>query len=316
MDYKKRIDPELRRIAKKVPYNKAVIRGANLYQMLSFRLTGVPAEVTHRTVTLQGHKGFVFKTDIFEPTGRNEALPCLIDVHGGAFSYKAAGYQKKLACAYAARANCRVLFPDYHLAPKYPYPAAYQDILALYRWALEHAKELRIDREKLGLAGDSAGGSLAALVCNRYEQEGLQRPCLQMLVYPSTDLWMRSDSMQRFADAPVWNAKNSERMLQYYCGNLKAEEIDAASPLYNSLPQIVPAAYVETAEYDCLHDEGISYAEKLRSAGADVTLNETKGTIHGYDSALETKIVQENLKRRVLFLKKGFYKSLPDPTGA
>lgn len=307
MNDKERIDPELRRIAKHVPYNKAVIRCANLYQVLSFRLTGVPTGITHKTVTLKGYKSLPFKTEIFEPAGREEALPCLMDVHGGAFSYKAAGYQKKLACAYAARANCRVFFPDYHLAPKYPYPAAYADVLALYRWIMQHAEELSIDREKIGLAGDSAGGSLAALVCNNYEREGLRRPFLQMLVYPSTDLWMRSDSMKRFADAPVWSAKNSERMLQYYCGHLQAEEIAAASPLYSPLPQSIPDTYVETAEYDCLHDEGVLYAEKLRSAGANVTLNETRGTIHGYDSAFDTKIAQANLEKRVLFLKQKFH---------
>lgn len=307
MNYKERIDPELRRIAQHVPYNKAVIRCANVYQVLSFRLTGVPAGISHKTVALKGYKGLEFQTEIFEPAGRKEALPCLIDVHGGAFSYRAAGYQKKLACAYALRANCRVFFPDYHLAPKHPYPAAYEDVLALYRWITEHAEELCIDREKIGLAGDSAGGSLAALVCNNSEREGLRRPCLQMLIYPSTDLWMRSDSMKRFADAPVWSAKNSERMLQYYCVHLKAEEIDAASPLHNLLPKSIPDTYIETAEYDCLHDEGVLYAEKLRNAGAAVTLNETKGTIHGYDSAFDTRIAQDNLEKRVLFLKKGFY---------
>ncbi len=95
-------------------------------------------------------------------------------------------------------ANCRVCFPDYHLTPKYPYPAAYEDVLALYRWIMENADELGIDTEKMGVAGDSAGASIAALICNNYNSEELKQPCLQMLVYPLTDIEMQTDSMKKF----------------------------------------------------------------------------------------------------------------------
>lgn len=201
------------------------------------------------------------------------------------------------------KARCRVYFPDYHLTPKYPYPAAYEDVLALYKYIMEHSEEFGIDQEKIGVAGDSAGASIAALICNHYEHEKLKRPCIQMLVYPLTDVSMQTDSMKKFSDTPLWNSKNNRRMWSYYCKNLKAEEIYSASPMHSSLPQTIPDTYIETAEYDCLHDEGVQYGERLREAGAKV---EIKGTIHGYDSAINKKITICNIEKRILFLKKGF----------
>lgn len=305
MKYKNQINPELKKIARNVPYNKAIIKCANIFQVISCRLTTIPKDVTNRNITIKGHKGLKFKVEIFEPSNK-EKLPCLIYVHGGAFSYKASAYHKKLACIYAMKAKCRVYFPDYHLTPKYPYPAAYDDVLALYKYIMENPEELGINNEKIGVAGDSAGGSVAALICNNYEHEGLKRPCLQMLVYPLTDINMQTDSMKKFSDTPLWNSKNNKRMWLYYCTNLKAEDTYGASPMHSSLPQIIPDAYIETAEYDCLHDEGILYGKKLQEAGANVEINDTVGTIHGYDFALNTKTAISNIKKRILFLKKGF----------
>lgn len=76
--------------------------------------------------------------------------------------------------------------------------------------------------------------------------------------------------------------------------------------MHNTLPDKIPPTYMETAEFDCLHDEGVLYAKKLREAGANVELNETKGTIHGYDSALQTQIVKTQIAKRIAFLKKCF----------
>ena len=306
MKYIKHINSELKPIARNIPYNKAIIKCANIFQTVSFNLTRVPKEVINRNITIKGYKGLKFKVEIFEPADVKEKLPCLIYVHGGAFSYRASAYHKKLACIYAAKVGCRVYFPDYHLTPKYPYPAAYNDVLTLYKYIMENAKEFGIDNEKIGIAGDSAGASIAALICNNYERENLKRPCVQMLVYPLVDVDMQTDSMKKFSDTPLWNSQNNKRMWRYYCNNLKSEDIYGASPMHSSLPEEFPYTYIETAEYDCLHDEGIIYGKRLREAGADVEINETIGTIHGYDSAINTQIAVSNVKKRILFLKNGF----------
>lgn len=310
-DYKNLINPELRKIAVNIPYHEAIIKCANIFQTISFRATPIPDGVANRTITIKGHKNLKFKTEIFEPSNIKQKLPCLIYIHGGAFSYKAAAYHKKLACIYALKAKCRVYFPDYHLTPEYPYPAAYDDVLALYQCVMKNAEKWKIDSEKIALAGDSAGASLAALIANNYEREDLKPPCMQMLVYPLTDITMRTDSMKKFPDTPLWNAKNNRRALLYYCGHLRGEHIYDASPMQSDLPEIIPDTYIETAEFDCLHDEGVLYGQKLQNAGAKVEINETTGTIHGYDCAINTQIAAENIRKRVLFLKKGFWKGSP-----
>lgn len=307
MNYKNQIDPELRQMARNMPYNKPVIKCANIFQNIFFRLTRIPKEVLHRTVTIKGYQDLKFRVEIFEPLDATEKLPCLLYVHGGAFSYKASPLHKKLACLYAIKAKCRVYLPDYHLIPQYPYPAAYKDVLALYKYILENSEELNIDAEKIGVYGESAGASIAALICNQYEQEHLKQPCIQMLVYPVTDADMQTDSIKKFTDTPIWNAKSTQRMWSLYCKNLNTEEAHAASPMHGRLPQIIPDTYIETAEFDCLHDEGVLYGKKLREAGAKVHLNETIGTIHGYDSAINTKIAVQNIEKRILFLKKEFH---------
>lgn len=306
MQYKDKIDPELKRIARNIPYNRCIIKCANLFQVISCHCTLIPREIAYRSIEIKGYKGLTYKVGIFEPLRESGKLPCLIYAHGGAFSYKASAYHKKLAYMYAAGASCKVFFPDYHLTPKYPYPAAYEDVLALYKHLMEHAEEFGINAEKIGAAGDSAGASIAALICNRYEREGLKRPYLQMLVYPLTDITMQTESMKRYTDTPLWNSRNNKRMWAYYCRGLETEASYAASPMHSDLPQIIPDTYIETAEYDCLHDEGIQYGEKLQEAGARVEINETRGTIHGYDSAIETKIAVSNIEKRVLFLKDRF----------
>lgn len=212
MKYKNQINPELRQIARNIPYNEMIIKCANIFLMISFRLTAVPKQVVHKTITIRGHQGLKVPVDIFEPSNGTEKLPCLIYVHGGAFSYRASAYHKKLACIYAKEAGCRVYFPDYHLTPKYPYPAAYEDVLALYKCIMGPSEALEMRRKKIGVAGDSAGASIAALICHHYEKEHLQQPCLQMLVYPLTDITMQTDSMKKFTDTPLWNAKNNKRM--------------------------------------------------------------------------------------------------------
>ncbi|MCI8524524.1 MAG: alpha/beta hydrolase [Oscillospiraceae bacterium] len=299
MRYQNQIHPELRRIARRVPYNRAVIRCANLFLAAALRLTRVPADVTRAQITLAG-SGLPFRTEIFTPADAAGALPCLLYLHGGAFSYRASVHHKKLACLYAAQARCKVFFPDYHLAPKHPYPAAYQDALALYRHLTAHAGALGIDPEKIGVGGDSAGAALAALVTNRCEQEALPLPCLQMLVYPVTDAAMETASMQKYTDTPLWNAKSTRRMWRCYGGGLDA------SPMHDRLPRCIPDTYLETAEFDCLRDEGALYGEKLRAAGARVTRNDTRGTFHGYDAALGTSVAAESIRRRVSFLRQAF----------
>ena len=308
MDYKESIDPELRKGAKSFPFNRFFIIMGNPYQKLEWRINKVPESIREETIRIEGFQGLPFKTTVFTPAGAEKITPALIYVHGGAFCYEADVYQKKLACIYAERAGCKVFFPHYHLAPKYQYPAAYEDVLTLYRYVTAHTAELGIDADRIGVAGDSAGATLAALICHHAEEEKLPPPVFQMLVYPMTDADPDTDSMKNFRDTPMWDASEMDRMWAYYCGNDRELRYKAV-PMRCDLPRTIPKTYIETAEFDCLHDEGLLYGKKLQSAGASVEINDTKGTYHGYDRTLDAEIVKRNVDRRISFMRDGFDKA-------
>ena len=309
MNYREWIDPELRKSAKSYPFNKTIVAAGNMYQESVWQRVEVPEGVRAEEMEIEGAQGLLFRTSVFSPAGAGDRLPALLYVHGGAFVYRAAAYQKRLAMIYAEKAECRVFFPHYHLAPKFRFPAACEDVLSLCRYMQQHAEELGIDPDRIGIGGDSAGGSIAALICCRWEKEQIGMPCLQMLAYPVTDAAMDTDSMKRFTDTPKWDARSNERMWLYYCG----EDQDLrkqASPMQAVLPGKIPPTYIETAQFDCLHDEGLLFARKLQEAGADVEINDTRGTFHGYDDALDAQIVRQNIERRISFLRKGFGENL------
>ena len=306
MNYRDLVDPELKYHALNIPYNKVFIYCDKYTHGIISRLTKTPADVSKRSLSIKGWNGLAFHTDIYEPWEAQGKLPALVFIHGGAFSYKAASYHIQLAAIYAAKAGCRVFLPDYHLLPKHPWPAAWHDCLALYRYISENAESLDLDSEKIGVTGDSGGAFLAAMICNKYEQENLKKPCLQMLIYPLTDYDQELDSMRKNEGAPIWNLKNHKRMMRYYFRDLQPSEIQNLMPMQHELPKSIPETYIETAEFDILHDEGIRYGKKLEAAGASVEINETAGTFHGYDAALHSKIVQKNIEKRIAFLKEEF----------
>lgn len=133
-------------------------------------------------------------------------------------------------------------------------------------------------------------------------------PCAQLLVYPVIDHRMQSASMRRFTDTPMWNSLLSRKMWQFYLPSLPAEHPEHASLLLAPSLHDLPPAYVESAQFDCLHDEGIAYAQALRAAGVAVTLHETKGTMHGYDIVPNSSITQDSIQKRIAFLKEHFAK--------
>lgn len=224
----------------------------------------------------------------------------LVYYHGGAFLIKAAAYHKNLAQTYALNANCAVLFVDYRLAPRYKFPIPVMDCFAAYSWALEH-----LPFGKLVVGGDSAGADLAMSVMLLAREKRLRMPDGQMLVYPGAASSPDTDSMRKFKDTPMWNAVLNSRALALY-----ADEKDRHDPLFMPLLSKhfdgFPTAYVETAEFDCLHDAGIEIAQRYRKDGIAVTLNETQRTMHGYDIAEGAPYVQEQVEKRVLFLTRCF----------
>lgn len=278
----------------KIPFGKLILYMSRIPQDIMLKLVSVPKDIEVRKYKIENN----LKVQIFSPKGKKD-LPCLLYFHGGGFGFKAAPYHKKLACIYAKKANINVVLPDYRLTPKYPYPYAKEDAINTYNWICENYKNLNVNKEKISVGGDSAGAVLATYICD-LENSNI---CCQMLIYPVTDVKMKSAFMEKFTDTPMWNSKNNRKMWELYLRNADEKQKIEASPMQASLPKRIPNTYIEVAEYDPLHDDGIMYYNRLANNGVKVELNETSGTVHGYDMILNSKITKNSIERRIKFLK-------------
>ena len=233
--------------------------------------------------------------------------PVVIYFHGGGFIYKAAPYHYKLVKEYCVKTPCKVLMVDYRLTTQNSFPVPANDCYSALKWLVENADNLKIDKSKIVIAGDSAGGNLAAAVTLMARDNKLIFPCGQMLIYPVIDRRMKTQSMNKYTDTPIWNSRLSKKMWELYLPNSNAENIEYASPIEAPNLSGLPNTYIETAEFDCLHDEGMEYAKALKAAGNAVFLNETKNTIHGFDMASKSRVVIDSIEKRIQFLQNLFY---------
>ncbi|MEK3985876.1 alpha/beta hydrolase [Paenibacillus sp. FSL K6-3166] len=262
-------------------------------------------KVTKKVIS--GYKDGSVQLTIIEPEGISQNAPCLIYIHGGAFVLKAAPSHIHWACEYASKTPCKVIFVDYRLAPKYAFPYGVEDCYAAFEWASDHADALGIDRSRIAIGGDSAGGALAAAVTLMARDRQAPPICFQMLLYPVTDARQTTESIKEFTDTPLWNSELNEKMWKLYLKNgVAAGKREYASPMEATSLKGLPNAYVEITEFDCLRDEGIHYAEALQECGVQVELYHTKGTIHGYDIAEKSGIVQQSVARRIEALRGAF----------
>ncbi len=242
---------------------------------------------------------------VISPKQSDQAAPCLIYLHGGGFVLEAAGYHYKNAMRYSRELGCKVIFPQYRLAPQHPHPVFYEDCYAAFCWAYDHAGMLGIDTSCIGIGGDSAGATLAVGVCMMAQER--RHPVkfrFQMLPYPYLDARNTSESCRKYTDTPMWNSSLSDRIGPMTKVDPSNPNYVWYSPVEAKSFEAMPPAYIETAEFDCLHDDGILYAQLLREAGIDVTLNETKGTMHGFDIATKAPTTLAAMEQRIAFMKR------------
>lgn len=284
----------------KPPVNKLVITLGEAFLSLFVKLQHSDRKITVSSFFVSDC-GERVRCLCFEPESIGNNAPCIIYCHGGGFIFKAAPYHYSLIKAYALGAGCKVIMPDYSLAPKKKYPAALEECVAAYKYVYDNADTFGIDKSRIAVAGDSAGGCLAAQLCYVMKDKYGITPCFQMLIYPVTDRLMNSDSNRKFTDTPMWNSALSEKMWKYYLQDEK--ELLYEFPSEREDLSCLPDAYVELAEFDCLHDEGLQYAVRLKKAGCKAEIYETKGTMHGFDGKLNNEITKTCIKRRTEVLK-------------
>ena len=245
----------------------------------------------------------------FKPQNLNNPANTLIYFAGGAFMMAPASVHKRNLIYYAKKCNSIVALVFYRLAPKFPFPYAHYDAIEAFDYIYSHAKKFGIDRKKIVVGGDSAGGNLAAGVCLKNKELGKKRIAGQFLIYPFLDKGENSLSRKRFKDTPMFNSKGADFMIKnYFKEEINEELLPYAFPCLANNFENLPPAYIETAEFDCLKDDGIKYALSLDEANVPVVLNETIGTIHGFDAVRKSAVTKAALKERVKFLNNIFEK--------
>lgn len=293
--------------------------------------SGPFVKVRHgKIVAKDGHK---IRTTTYVSRKFKKDGPCILVFHGGGFVYPASLHHYVLARKLAKELKAKAILVDYRLSPKHKFPAAVEDAFTAYRWVLANAGKLGIDRERIAVCGDSAGGNLSAVVSQWARDNGIQKPCGQVLIYPAVDGRMKTKSVKLFTDTPMCNTRAMEKYFRLYlpegiqqiwecerqeCISLGASEHKEFmkntcrrinfSPTEAKSFKNLPPALIEVAQYDCLRDEGLQYAEKLRKAGVRAEVCKVKGAMHGYDIATGTRVVKKCMERRIQFLETVFEK--------
>jgi len=222
---------------------------------------------------------------VYHPPDVIGPLPAVAYFHGGGHVFGNLDSHDGVARGLCARARCVIVSVDYRLAPEAPFPAAVDDAFAATVWLAANAAELGVDPQRLAVAGDSAGANLAAVVALMARDAGGPALKFQLLVYPIVDYAARSASYDLFATGyGVLEARTMDWFRDHYLGAGDAHEDWRASPMRAPSLAGLPPALVITAGHDVLHDEGVAYAERLRSEGCEARHLDYPGAIHGFFS--------------------------------
>ena len=212
----------------------------------------------------------------------NEYLPGFVFFHGGGMVGGSIETHDRVAAALAQTTGCRLVSVDYRLAPEHRFPAAIQDAIASTKWISEHAPSLGIDAEQLVVGGDSAGATLAAVVCQEALRSGGPAISAQCLICPVLDFEETSPSREAFAEHHLLEMATLEADLALYLPAGVERGDPRISPLRAVKFAGLPAAIIHTAEFDPMRDEGNAYAGKLVAAGVEVEHICHDGMIHNF----------------------------------
>jgi len=194
----------------------------------------------------------------------------------------------------ANKSRCQVISIDYRLSPEHPFPAPTDDGVAAFRHIRDNAAAFSADAKRLAVGGDSAGGAIAAVVCQVLRDAGEQGPAFQMLIYPATDSSKQSASRVAFAEGYFLTKDLMDWFWKAYCPPGTNQSDLRLSPLLAKDFKGLPPAFVLTAGFDPLRDEGRAYADRLIDAGIKTTYVNYPGTIHGFFSL--TRFLSQGLK--------------------
>lgn len=212
----------------------------------------------------------------------SEAMPTLVYFHGGGFVVGDLDAYDGLCRMLANDTRVRVIAVDYRLAPEHKYPAAIEDSYAALVYIEANAAELGVDANRIAVGGDSAGGAIAAVVTQMARDSGGPRIAFQLLLFPVMQIGEETNSLRDHAEGCFLERSTLDWFYKCYLPT-GADTRDARiSPLAVASLSGLPPAYLMTAEFDPLHDEGVRYAKALLRAGVDVTIADYPGLVHNF----------------------------------
>jgi acetyl esterase len=286
-----RLDPQAAAVLERAaranlpPYSQIGAPAAReLYRETRGKLAPAPPEVAQvENLRADGPAGAI-PVRLYRALGAppEERLPVLVYFHGGGWTIGDLDTHDVVCRELANLARCAVVSVDYRLAPEHKFPAAVDDALAATGWVVRMADALGLDGARVAVGGDSGGGTLAAVVALAFRDAGGPPLAMQVLIYPATDLAADAPSHLEFAEGYLL----TREAVLWFTGNYLRGPEDAAdwraSPLKAPDLSRLPRAYILTAGFDPLLDEGRAYAERLHAAGVPVTYECFEGMIHGF----------------------------------
>ena len=286
-DDERAIDPILVKVLDAVPFRLSTDDGIDAARQ---RFRDLPRRPLHPKLRVEDRDvpapaGTVAIRIYWPPTGSEggELLPVVVFFHGGGFVIGDLDSYDGTCRQHAVGADAIVVSVDYRLAPEHPYPAAVEDAWAATLWVAEHAAEIGADPTRMAVAGDSAGGNIAAVMAQQARDKAGPGLVFQLLWYPSV-LWDSSlPSFTENATAPILDSNSIAQFSRWYAG-----EVDLSDPPPGMAPGRaknlagLPAAYIGVAGHDPLRDDGIRYGELLAAAGSPVEVHNATTMVHGY----------------------------------
>ncbi|MPZ34696.1 MAG: alpha/beta hydrolase fold domain-containing protein [Rhodospirillales bacterium] len=291
---KTRVDPDLEKILPLLPLRDAATltpkraRDELVALAESRKDVPLPELAAVKDITVEGAAGPIAAR--LYASGKTPA-PTIVYFHGGGWVAGDLFTHERQARTLALEADAVVVSVDYRRPPETPFPGAFEDCLAATKWAAANVAALGGDAARIAVAGDSAGGNLAAAVAQACRGNGGPRLAAQLLIYPATDLLGRYGvaaenakypSREENADGYFLTGDAMHFFASQYLPQPKDSEDPRASPLRSHTLAGLPRAVICTAEFDPLRDEGEAYADALKRAGVEVAYFREPGMVHGY----------------------------------
>lgn len=262
-------------------------------------MANAPADVSVEKAEFS-HGGHTVAGLVFRNTRWSGERPVILYFHGGGWMYGSPEQSAQLAFLYALNTGATVVSPRYRLTPEHPFPAAFEDCYAALAWAGEHLAELGRSRAGVIVAGESAGGNLAAAAAIKARDEAGPKISLQLLNYPALGLDFETDSYLRNAEAPILSRDEMRFFWRKYLGEGLANRHVYSVPLLARSLAGLPPAHVIVAEHDPLLDDGIRYVRRLIDAGVSAELYAAAGLTHGFFRALSESAYVAQIAQRLI----------------